>query len=235
VPPEALVPGALVFAPDLSQTVYRGIADWWEYRPGATWQLPEGPGRGVVAHPDHPVVQVAWEDARAYADWVGKRLPTEAEWEFAARGGLDGADYAWGDRMRPDGLVMANTFEGRFPVGLPGKRPGTSAVGCYPPNGFGLLDMIGNVWEWTADFYAPPGAPAGCCAQSEADARTESRDPAQPDIEIPRKVVKGGSFLCSPDYCLRFRPAARQPQMIDTAAGHIGFRCVSGAGPGAVR
>jgi formylglycine-generating enzyme required for sulfatase activity len=178
-------------------------------------------------------VHVAYEDAEAYAAWAGKALPTEAEWELAARGRLDGAAFTWGDEPRPGGRWMANTWQGRFPwENLAGDGfERTAPVGSFPPNGYGLLDMAGNVWEWTSDWYAarrPADATKPCCvpANPRGGPIEASYDPAQPRVRIPRKVVKGGSFLCSPDYCFRFRPAARQPQMVDSAMSHIGFRCV---------
>jgi formylglycine-generating enzyme required for sulfatase activity len=183
---------------------------------------------------DHPVVHVAYEDAEAYARWAGKQLPTEAEWEYAARGGLDAAIFTWGDQMMPDGKVMANTWQGEFPwqnLLLDGYER-TSPVGSFPPNGYGLYDMAGNVWEWTSDWYSATPSPEKtkpCCGAPPARGATidESFDPSQPHIRIPRKVIKGGSHLCAPNYCLRFRPAARSPQMLDTSMSHLGFRCVA--------
>ncbi|HEX5872759.1 MAG TPA: SUMF1/EgtB/PvdO family nonheme iron enzyme, partial [Longimicrobium sp.] len=172
-----------------------------------------------------------WADVQAYARWAGKELPTEAEWEFAARGGLREKEYAWGDELSPGGRIMANVWQGEFPrrnLRLDGWER-TSPVGAFPPNGYGLFDMIGNVWEWTADWWSDHGAPCGsCCAGSQgADGgREASFDPAQPAIRIPRKVLKGGSYLCAPNYCVRYRPAARIPQQVDTGTGHQGFRCV---------
>ncbi|MEP9350061.1 formylglycine-generating enzyme family protein [Xanthobacter sp. KR7-225] len=234
VPADRLVPGSLVFAPR-ADGLHRGPADWWRYVPGASWRHPQGPGSDLVGREDHPVVHVAYADAAAYAAWAGKRLPSEAEWEFAARGGLKAAEYAWGTELSPSGRRMAHIWPGGpFPRHAGEIPPGTAAVGLYPANGFGLLDMIGNVWEWTSDWYgtrhlAPEaageaGGKPACCM-----ARAASLDPAQPDLPIPRKVLKGGSFLCAPDFCQRYRPAARQPQMIDSASCHIGFRCVSDA------
>lgn len=226
-PAENLVPGALVFHMTAGPVDYRDFTQWWSWVPGACWKHPDGPGSSIDGRPDHPVVHVAFEDADAYARWAGKRLPTEAEWEFAARGGLDGKDFVWGDEMEPGGKPAANTWQGEFPwksTARNGAR--TMPVGRFAPNGYGLYDMAGNVWEWTADWYAADrsAVESPCCA---GDARERSFDPCQPASRIPRKVLKGGSFLCSPSYCLRFRPAARSPQAIDTGMSHVGFRCVA--------
>jgi sulfatase modifying factor 1 len=220
--PEALVPGSLVFRPSRGPVDLRDVRNWWAYVPGATWQRPEGPASDTYTRGRHPVTQVAYEDAVAYAGWAGKALPTEAEWEYAARGGLDGAVFAWGDEFD---AAMANTWQGEFPWQRDGP-PGTTPAGSYPPNGYGLYDMTGNVWEWTCDEPRVNGAaprdeslpddvaPRPCCAPSEAGEH------------IPRRVIKGGSYLCAPNYCLRYRPAARQFEAVDTSTGHIGFRCV---------
>jgi sulfatase modifying factor 1 len=208
--PEALVPGALVFRRSRGPVDLRDFRHWWSYVPGATWERPEGPASDTYTRGHHPVTQVAYEDAQAYAAWVGKSLPTEAEWEYAARGGLDGAAFAWGDEFDP---AMANTWQGEFP--WQSERPaGTSAVGSYPANGYGLYDMTGNVWEWTCDEPANGHAPAAPCCGPEAEET------------IPRRVIKGGSHLCAANYCLRYRPAARQFEAVDTSTGHIGFRCI---------
>jgi formylglycine-generating enzyme required for sulfatase activity len=217
--PELLVPGALVFRPTPGPVPLDDYRNWWEYVPGAFWKRPGGPGTTINGRDRHPVVQVAFEDAEAYATWAGKELPTEAEWERAARGGLEGAAFVWGEEHFPGGKPAANTWQGRFPwenLELDGFE-GTSPVGSFPSNGYGLYDMTGNVWEWTTDFFAPAGnadAPA-CCAP-----------PIAPGERFPRRVIKGGSHLCAPNYCLRYRPAARQGEAVDTSTGHIGFRCV---------
>jgi sulfatase modifying factor 1 len=223
--PENLVPGALVFHMTPGPVNFNDYRQWWSWTPGANWKYPDGPGSSVASRPDHPVVHVAFEDAQTYAAWAGKRLPTEAEWEFAARGGLDGKDFVWGDEMLPGGEPAANTWQGSFPYRHTSKHgPRPLPVGSFAPNGYGLYDVAGNVWEWTSDWYVADRAPASPCCGGD-DVRERSYDPCSPEIRIPRKVLKGGSFLCSPEYCLRFRPAARSPQMIDTGMSHIGFRC----------
>jgi formylglycine-generating enzyme required for sulfatase activity len=214
--PRLLVPGSLVFRPTRGPVDLRDFRNWWQYVPGATWQRPDGPASDAYMRGRHPVTHVAYEDAVAYADWVGKALPTEAEWEFAARGGLDGAVFAWGDEFAPEGRMVANTWQGEFPWQnlLSDGYAGTSPVGAFPPNGYGLYDMIGNVWEWTCDSSNGHAADAPCCG-------------AAPEAgTIPRRVIKGGSHLCAPNYCLRYRPAARQGEALDTSTGHIGFRCI---------
>ncbi len=225
-------PGALVFRATTGSVDLNDWRQWWEYVPGAYWRHPEGPGSSIESRQEHPVVHIAYEDAVAYATWAGKRLPTETEWEYAARGGLAGKPFVWGDDMEPGGKPAANTWQGEFPWqnlcrdGYERSAP----VGQFPPNGYGLYDMAGNVWEWTSDWYTQKheSVRVACCAiESPRAAVDRSYDPAFPDIRIPRKVVKGGSFLCAPNYCLRFRPAARSPQMIDTGMSHLGFRCVS--------
>lgn len=242
-PPENLVPGSLVFRKRGGPVDLRNWANWWAWEPGTSWRRPLGPKSSLGGRKRHPVVHVAYEDAEAYARWAGKELPTEAEWEFAARGGLEGAKFTWGDDEFPAGQTMANTWQGEFPwqnLRLDGYE-GTSPVGSFPPNGYGLFDMAGNVWEWTCDWYVPRHADEvvkSCCgppANPRVLAPDKSYDPRQPQFRIPRKVVKGGSHLCAPNYCLRYRPAARQPQMIDTSMTHIGFRCiVRAAEPGTI-
>ncbi len=214
--PSALVPGALVFQPARGPVDLRDFRNWWAYVPGATWQRPEGPASDTYTRGRHPVTQIAYEDAAAYAEWAGKALPTEAEWEFAARGGLDGATFAWGDEFAPGGQMMANTWQGEFPWQnlLTDGYAGTSPVGTFAPNGYGLHDMTGNTWEWTCTEAGPPAAPPACCA------------PDRGGDHIPRRVIKGGSHLCAPNYCLRYRPAARQFEAVDTSTTHIGFRCI---------
>ena len=230
--PDLLVPGALVFHPTPGPVDLDDYTNWWTYVPGANWRHPEGPGSTLDGRDRHPVTQVAFEDAEAYARWAGKELPTEAEWEYAARGGLEGAVFAWGDDFMPKGKVMANTWHGEFPwQRLPAHRyERTSPVASFPPNGYGLFDMAGNVWEWTDDFFRSRhegGAEHPCCAPRNP--RVTPRRPTtwgRSETEIPRRVTKGGSHLCAPNYCLRYRPAARQGSAVDTSTGHIGFRCV---------
>lgn len=230
-PRENLVPGSMVFVPTEGPVDLRDSSNWWAWTPGADWRHPTGPDGGVEGLERHPVVHVAYEDAQAYCAWAGFSLPTETEWEYAARGGLDAAEFAWGDEDLQESEPLANTWQGRFPCQntlLDGFLR-TSPVGSYPPNGYGLHDMIGNVWEWTADWYrAEHGAASPCCVPSNPGGGTEdeSYDPAQPQFRIPRKVLKGGSHLCARNYCFRYRPAARQPQMVDTGMSHVGFRCV---------
>jgi len=237
--PELLYAGSLVFVKPPGPVDLRDIGNWWRFERGADWRHPLGADSTIEGLHDHPVVHVAWCDVEAYARWAGKELPTEAEWERAARGGLEGAAYAWGDELVPGGRHMANTWQGEFPwqnLAEDGFER-TSPVGAFPPNGYGLVDMIGNVWEWTADWYRPrhPAEKHGACCvprNPRGGAADESIDPALPDIPIPRKVLKGGSHLCAPNYCRRYRPAARFPQPIDTSTCHVGFRCVVRPPPG---
>jgi len=231
--PHMLYAGSLVFVRPSGPVDHRNIGNWWTLMRGADWSHPQGPSTSIADRAQHPVVHVAFSDAEAFAKWEGKSLPTEAEWEFAARGGFDGATYAWGETMAPDGRHMANTWQGEFPwenLREDGYE-GTSPVGVYPSNGYGLFDMIGNVWEWTTDWYVARHADEGsspCCAPKNPRGPRErdSYDPRQPAIKIPRKVIKGGSHLCAPNYCRRYRPAARFPEPIDTSTSHLGFRCI---------
>jgi formylglycine-generating enzyme required for sulfatase activity len=228
--PELLVPGSAVFFETSRRVDLSDCSQWWQYVPGANWRHPEGPSSSLEGRDDHPVVHVAYEDAEAYATWAGKALPTEAEWERAARGGLEDAVYAWGDELEPDGKPMANTWQGEFPWQnlLADGFPRTSPVGAFPENGFGLFDMIGNVWEWTCDWFAPthlaPRRPCCVPANPRGAAMNDSVD--RRFGPLPRKVLKGGSFLCAPNYCVRYRPAARIPEPLDTTTCHVGFRCV---------
>jgi formylglycine-generating enzyme len=218
-PAENLQPGSMVFHRTAGPVDLRHLNLWWTWTPGASWQHPVGPLSSIDKRADHPVVHVAYEDAEAYAAWAGLSLPTEAEWETAARGGLEHATYTWGTEREREDQRLANYWHGDFPW-RPEKGYGrTAPVGSYPPNGYGLYDMAGNVWEWTTDWYTGTRAAQSCCAE-------DSYDPAQPQFKIARKVIKGGSFLCADNYCLRYRPAARRPQMVDTGMSHIGFRCV---------
>lgn len=223
--PALLVPGSLVFRKTNGPVDRRDVLQWWAYEPGATWR---------DGSDDHPVTHVAFEDAETYATWAGKELPTEAEWERAARGGLEDAAFAWGDEHSPGGRPMANTWQGEFPwenLRADGCA-GTSPVGAFPPNGYGLLDVTGNVWEWTSDFFAvhgPGGTPKACCIPHNPRVATPDRnaEAAGPGTPIQRRVIKGGSHLCAPNYCLRYRPSARQAEGVDTSTQHIGFRCVT--------
>jgi formylglycine-generating enzyme len=229
-PAQNLVPGSLVFQMTPGPVDLRHISQWWVWTPGACWHHPEGPASSLDGRENHPVVHVAFEDAEAYARWIGKRLPTEAEWELAARGALSGKAYTWGDEPEAPGTTLANYWHGEFPWRPDPGYGGTKPVGSYAPNGYGLFDMAGNVWEWTADWYSarhPDAAEHPCCVPVDPRGarESESLDPGQPQFQIPRKVIKGGSFLCADSYCRRYRPAARRPQMIDTGMSHIGFRC----------
>ena len=218
-PAENLQPGSMVFTRTQGPVDLRHLNLWWTWTPGASWRHPVGPLSSIDKRADHPVVHIAYEDAEAYAAWAGLSLPTEAEWETAARGGLDQAEYTWGAEPESPGQRLANYWHGDFPW-RPEKGYGrTAPVGSYPPNAYGLFDMAGNVWEWTTDWYGETRDDQPCCA-------SDSYDPRQPQFQVPRKVVKGGSFLCADVYCLRYRPAARRPQAVDTGMSHIGFRCV---------
>jgi formylglycine-generating enzyme required for sulfatase activity len=233
-PAENLVPGSMLFHKTTGPVDLRDYTNWWAWMPGTSWRHPHGPDSSLDRLAQHPVVHVACDDAEAYAAWAGKELPTEAEWEFASRGGLDGKKFVWGDEECPDGQVLANSWQGEFPWQnlLVDGHEGTSPVGAFPANGYGLYDMAGNVWEWTSDWYVPRRADEvvkSCCTPA-VNPRIASPDKSfnarQPQFRIPRRVVKGGSHLCAPNYCLRYRPAARQPQMVDTGMSHVGFRCI---------
>jgi sulfatase modifying factor 1 len=232
--PHMLYAGSLVFTPPRQPIDLRNWAEWWSFVKGADWRHPYGPKTNINVHDNHPVVHVSYSDALAYAKWAGKELPTEAEWEFAARGGRDSAEFAWGDEFTPGGAHMANTWQGEFPrqnLGQDGFER-TSPVTAFPPNGYGIHDMIGNVWEWTSDWYSPKhetDAPKACCIPENPRGGREdqSYDACQPNIRIPRKVLKGGSHLCAPNYCRRYRPAARHAEPVDTSTSHVGFRCVT--------
>jgi formylglycine-generating enzyme required for sulfatase activity len=228
-----LVPGSLVFCRPAGPVSMRDYRNWWRYVPGADWRHPRGPGSDDRGRERHPVTHVAYEDAAAYAAWAGKELPTEAEWEYAARGGLDGAMFAWGDEFAPGGQMMANTWQGEFPWQnlLTDGYEGTSPVGSFPANGHGLYDVTGNVWEWTCDSFSPrhpADAARACCVprNPRVTASHQVRPATEPGSNLPRRVMKGGSHLCAPNYCLRYRPAARQAQAVDSSASHLGFRCI---------
>ena len=235
LPPEERIPASLVFERTPAPVSLWDHTRWWALVPGADWRHPTGPNGAIDGLDDHPVVHIADADADAFARWAGKTLPTEAEWEFAARGGLEQAEYAWGDMLEPDGKVLANYWRGLFPYanqrGDGGYR--TTPVGNYPPNSYGLYDMIGNVWEWTRDWYSSPRTQIAkgdrhCCVvrNPRGGSLQASLDDTTPKVRIPRKVVKGGSHLCAANYCQRYRPAARHAQAVDSSTSHIGFRCV---------
>lgn len=229
-PPENLVAGSIVFTPPAETVSLDNHLRWWNYVPGADWRHPFGPDSSIEGHENDPVVHVAYEDAVAYATWAGKRLPTEAEWERAARGGLEAALYPWGDEFRPEGRWMANTWQGAFPGentaddGFPGIAP----VASYPPNAFGLYDMSGNVWEWCADWYRPD-----TYAEQIRTGRTGIRTPTGPpdsfdpnEPGVPKRVHRGGSFLCSEAYCARYIVGSRGKGEVSSGTNHVGFRCV---------
>ena len=230
--PDMLFAGSVVFQKSAGPVDLSNHLNWWTWTRGADWRHPEGPGTSLHGRERHPVVHVAFSDAEAYAAWAGKELPTEAEWEYAARGGLDGAEYAWGDEPTPGGRFLANWWQGEFPIEnqrLDGHEY-TAPVRSYPPNGYGLFEMTGNVWEWTADWYQDQGAIAHACCTVDnprGGTREASPDPRAGDASpIPRKVMKGGSHLCADNYCRRYRPAARMAQAVDTSTSHLGFRCI---------
>jgi sulfatase modifying factor 1 len=232
--PEMIYAGSLAFTPPPRVIDFRDWSQWWTFMKGADWRHPYGPKSNINVLDHHPVVHVSFADALAYATWAGKVLPTEAEWEYAARGGRDGEEFAWGDTFMPGGLHMANTWQGNFPNQnlCEDGYERTSPVTAFPPNDYGVHDMIGNVWEWTTDWWSSrheADAPKACCIPENPRGGQEgaSHDPALPRIRIPRKVLKGGSHLCAPNYCRRYRPAARHAEAVDTSTSHVGFRCVS--------
>ena len=230
---QMLQAGSIVFTKTAMPVDLDNPRNWWRFVFGADWRHPRGPNSTIKGRDEYPVVHVTYSDAEAYAAWAGKTLPTEAEWEFAARGGLDGAPFAWGDELNPGGRFMANYWQGEFPwqnLKSDGFE-GTSPVGSFPPNGYGLVDMIGNTWEWTTDWYSarhPAATGKPCCGPVNPRGGDEasSLDPLEPNVRIPRKVIKGGSHLCAPNYCQRYRPAARYAEPIDTSASHVSFRCI---------
>jgi len=227
--PALLVPGALVFHRTAGPVDLRDFRNWWRYIAGASWDHPEGSRSNVAGRDRHPVTQVAYEDAAAYAAWAGKTLPTEAEWERAARGGREGCIFVWGDEVTVKGRQMANTWQGEFP--WQNRREdgyeGTSPVGSFAPNGYGLYDMAGNVWEWTSDYYSVHRDDASHeLGSAQVNPRVDVPPADLMTASIPRRVIKGGSHLCAPNYSLRYRPAARQGEAEDTSAGHLGFRCI---------
>jgi formylglycine-generating enzyme required for sulfatase activity len=231
--PEMLFAGSLVFVQPDGPVDLANTRNWWHYVRGADWRHPTGADSSIAGLEGHPVVHVTYADAEAFAAWEGKTLPTEAEWEFAARGGLDGAAFAWGAEFLPGDRHQANTWQGEFPwqQRCQDGYERTSPVGAYPPNGYGLHDVIGNVWEWTTDWYVakhPRESAKACCipANPRGPRVEQSYDPAEAEFAIGRKVLKGGSHLCAPNYCRRYRPAARYPQPVDTSTSHVGFRCI---------
>jgi formylglycine-generating enzyme required for sulfatase activity len=227
-PDDQLVPGSLVFAQPDHPVQLDNIANWWKWVPGANWRCPDGPGTSINGKDNFPVIHISWEDAAAYAQWAGKRLPTEAEWEFASRGRRQGSRYAWGDEFKPDGAFLANTWQGHFPETSTGEDgfPHLAPVGSFPPNEYGLSDMIGNVWEWCSDWYRLDTyrLDASTVPVMNPTGPTQSYDPDEP--YQPKRVIRGGSFLCSPNYCTNYRPSARRGAATDSGMSHLGFRCV---------
>lgn len=229
MPEEYCVAGSLVFTPPTVPVYVDNPAQWWAFTPGACWHTPLGLGSTINGLDNHPVVHISYEDALAYANWAGKVLPTEAQWEYAAKGGRN-STFPWGEELAPDNKLMANYWHGAFPHhnSSPDGFVRTSPVGTYPANDYGLLDMIGNVWEWTQDYFSLPTPNRSCCVPKNptVDHLEDSFDPATPDFKMGRKVIKGGSHLCAVNYCQRYRAAARVPQQVDSSTSHIGFRCV---------
>lgn len=227
-PEENLVPGSLVFTPPSYAVSLEDYSLWWSFRPGTNWKEPDGPGSSIEGKSSHPVVHIAYDDALAFAAWAGKRLPTEAEWEFASRGGVDRERYSWGKEYRPQGKYMANTFQGVFPGNNDGEDgfAGSSPVKTFPPNRYGLYDIIGNAWEWTSDYFDVNyyGELAKSRLSVNPKGATKPYDPREPFAE--KRVTRGGSFLCATDYCVNFRPSARQGTAFDSGMSHVSFRCV---------
>jgi formylglycine-generating enzyme len=230
--PEMLVAASVVFVKPQHRISLQDHFQWWQRIAGANWHHPYGPDSSIEGKQDHPVVHVSYADAEAYAEWAGKELPTEAEWERAARGGFEGEEFAWGNELTPNGKYYANTWQGEFPwhnLEEDGFE-GTSPVTAFPMNGYGIYDMIGNVWEWTTDWYSPSHLAnkqkgGGILKNPRGSPQEESAAPRD-RARIPRKVMKGGSYLCAPNYCRRYRPAARMAQPVDTSTCHLGFRCI---------